>query len=174
MAEQVEKKSGLATAGMVLGIIGACTSFIPIVNNLSFIMGVLAIIFGIIEIIKKAGTGKAIAGLILGILAIIITLNSQKAISDALDTFSNDLNKIVNSEQEASLDLEKFNKIQTGMTYEEVIGIIGEEGTVMSENQIGNIKTTMYSWNGKGSIGANANVTFQNGKVISKAQFGLK
>ena len=29
------KKSGLGTAGLVLGIIGVCTSFIPIINNLS-------------------------------------------------------------------------------------------------------------------------------------------
>lgn len=169
-----KKKSGLATAGMVLGIVGACTSFIPIVNNISFILGILAIIFGIIEIIKKAGRGKAIAGLVLGIIAIVITINMQKAVSDALDTLSDDLNQIANSTQEENLDLEKFNKIETGMTYEEVVGIIGEEGTVMSESEIGKTKTTMYSWNGKGSIGANANVTFQNNKVISKAQFGLK
>lgn len=107
MAEQIEKKkSGLATAGMVLGIIGVCTSFIPIVNNLSFVMGILAIIFGIIEIIKKAGRGKAIAGLILGILAIIITLSSQKAISDALDTLSNDLNSITGS----TVEITEYNK----------------------------------------------------------------
>lgn len=29
------KKSGFGTAGLVLGIIGVCTSFIPIVNNVS-------------------------------------------------------------------------------------------------------------------------------------------
>lgn len=45
----VVEKNGLATAGMVLGIVGVCTSFIPIINNLSFIMGILAIIFGILS-----------------------------------------------------------------------------------------------------------------------------
>ena len=30
------KKSGLATAGLVLGIIGICLSFIPIINNAAF------------------------------------------------------------------------------------------------------------------------------------------
>ena len=43
-----KKKSGLSTAGLVLGIIGICTSFMPIINNLSFVMGVLAIVFGVI------------------------------------------------------------------------------------------------------------------------------
>ena len=46
-------KSGLATAGLVLGIVGVCTSFIPIVNNISFIMGILSAIFGIISLVKK-------------------------------------------------------------------------------------------------------------------------
>lgn len=77
-------------------------------------------------------------------------------------------------QSQEKLNLEKFNKIETGMTYEQVVEIIGEEGTVLSESEIGDIKTTIYSWYGKGSIGANANITFQKGKVISKAQFGLK
>ena len=52
--EKVEnKKSGLATAGLVLGIIGICLSFIPILNNASFFLGILAVIFGIIPLIKK-------------------------------------------------------------------------------------------------------------------------
>lgn len=85
------EKSSLCTAGLVLGIIGICTSFIPIINNLSFFMGVLAVIFGLISI-KKANKGKMIATVVLGILAVIITLNSQKAVSDSLDALSEDLN----------------------------------------------------------------------------------
>lgn len=77
-------------------------------------------------------------------------------------------------QKEEKLNLEKFNKIETGMTYEQVVEIIGEEGTILSESEIANIKTAIYSWYGEGSIGANANITFQNGKVTAKAQFGLK
>ena len=77
------KNSGFATAGLVLGIIGACTSFIPIINNLSFILGILAIIFGIVALIKKSGRGTVIASIILGIVAIAITLSAQKSVSDS-------------------------------------------------------------------------------------------
>lgn len=84
------EKSGLCTAGLVLGIIGVCTSFVPIINNLSFIMGVLAVIFGLVSI-KKAGKGKKIATIVLGVLAIMITLNAQKTLSDSLDDISKDL-----------------------------------------------------------------------------------
>lgn len=84
------RKSGLCTAGLVLGIIGVCTSFIPIINNLSFFLGALAIIFGLVSI-KKASKGKMIATVILGILAVVITLSAQKSVSDSLDALSQDL-----------------------------------------------------------------------------------
>lgn len=90
MSHSETQKSSLCTAGLVLGIIGVCTSFIPIINNLSFVMGILAVIFGLVSI-KKAGRGKMIATIILGILAIVITLNAQQSLSDSLDALSEDL-----------------------------------------------------------------------------------
>ena len=78
-------KSGLATAGLVLGIVGICLSFIPILNNAAFFLGLLAIIFAIISLVKKLGKGKAIAALVLGILSIVITLTLQSGWSKAFD-----------------------------------------------------------------------------------------
>ena len=90
MSHSETQKSSLCTAGLVLGIVGVCTSFIPIINNLSFFLGVLAVIFGLISI-KKANKGKMIATVILGILAIVITLSAQQSLSDSLDAISEDL-----------------------------------------------------------------------------------
>ena len=98
-----KKKSGFATAGLVLGIIGICTSFIPIVNNVSFILGLIGIIFGIVSLIKKASKGQAIVGVILRILAIAITINSQQALSDSLNEVSSDLDKATGSSTEEIL-----------------------------------------------------------------------
>ena len=91
--EKEVKKSSLTTASLVLGIIGAVLSFIPVINNAAFILGIFAIIFGIVTLVKKTGKGKSIAGLVLGIFAVIITLAMQSAFSDALDDTSKDLNK---------------------------------------------------------------------------------
>lgn len=93
------KKSGFATAGLVLGIIGVCTSFIPIINNLSFIMGVLAIVFGIVAFLAKARNGKTVACIVLGIITIVMTYYSQKAvadtINDAVNTFNDEMDSAV-------------------------------------------------------------------------------
>ena len=96
-------KRGLAIAGLVLGIVGVCTSFIPIINNLSFVMGNLSVIFGIISLVKKIGKGKAITAIILGILAIVITINSQQELSKSLDTVSKNLDKATGNSTEEIL-----------------------------------------------------------------------
>lgn len=80
-------------------------------------------------------------------------------------------------DSEASITLEEFNKIETGMTYDQVCEIVGGNGTLGSSvdmNMGSEYKTEIYQWTGSGSIGANANVTFQGGKVVMKAQAGLK
>ena len=116
-----KKKSGFATAGLVLGIIGICTSFIPIVNNLSFVLGAIGVIFAVISLVKKASKGQAIAGVILCVLAIVITINSQKALSDSLNEVSANLDKASGASTEevlandANVELGKF-EVTTAIT----------------------------------------------------------
>ena len=71
---------------------------------------------------------------------------------------------------------EEFDKIKNGMTYKEVVEIIGGEGEVLSEvgEEGSQFYTIMYSFDGESGFGANANFTFQSGKLMSKAQFGLE
>ncbi len=89
----MEKKStsGLAVAGLVCGIIALVSSFVPLLNLLSFPFVLLAIIFGGIGVWQtvkgtKGGKGIAIAGLVLGIIALLVTAvmyGSAGAASDA-------------------------------------------------------------------------------------------
>lgn len=70
---------------------------------------------------------------------------------------------------------EKFSAIETGMTYDEVVNIVGSDGELLSQSDVGGsgeYKFEIYVWYGV-APGSNANVTFQGGKVIAKAQFGL-
>jgi hypothetical protein len=58
------------------------------------------------------------------------------------------------------------------MSYKEVVKILGTDGEIISESDIGGTKTVMYQWQSSGF--GNMNAMFQNGKLISKSQFGLK
>lgn len=139
--EEKNQNSGLATAGLVLGIIAACISFIPIINNLAFIMGGLAVIFGIIAFIKKAGKGNVIAAIILGVIAITITISSQKALSEGLNEVSKELNKVTGSSTEEVLK----NDIEVALGKFEVIkgeyGITNTKLVVKVKNKTSNTKS---------------------------------
>ena len=70
---------------------------------------------------------------------------------------------------------EEFNRIKAGMTYQEVKDIVGSAGTIVAESSIAGYTTVIVSWDGDPvNIGSNANVTFQNGVVVGKAQAGLE
>lgn len=74
------------------------------------------------------------------------------------------------------ITLDQFNKIQNGMTLEQVIAIVGGEGEIISESgdKGTQLHTVMYSYQGKGSIGANVSLMFQGNKLQNKSQFGLE
>ncbi|MEA5134660.1 MAG: zinc-ribbon domain-containing protein [Candidatus Fimivivens sp.] len=68
----------------------------------------------------------------------------------------------------------EYTKIEMGMTYDEVCKIVGSSGTEIMRSEVEGFQFTIIGWKGEGPDGANATVSFQNGKEIAKAQFGLK
>lgn len=74
----------------------------------------------------------------------------------------------------AHITLDEYNQIQAGMTYGEVISIVGGDGEITSESEFSGIKTKIVDWYADAPRGANASVTFQDDVVISKSQFMLE
>ena len=72
---------------------------------------------------------------------------------------------------EPSLTMDGFNRVKNGMTFDQVTAIIGKPSQELSRSDLGGTETVMYMW--EGSLGANMNAMFQNGKLVQKAQFGL-
>jgi hypothetical protein len=73
----------------------------------------------------------------------------------------------------SGVTLANFNRIREGMSYQEVVSILGSPGELTASSDVAGIKTVMYQWEGE-SFGANMNAMFQNGKLVTKAQFGLE
>ncbi|MFR7272463.1 hypothetical protein ACLVL5_06185 [Streptococcus pneumoniae] len=76
-------------------------------------------------------------------------------------------------EKKSTISMDEFNQIENGMSVSQVNKIIGGKGSLLSSAGSGAYATEIYTWDGDAGWGANANVTFQNGKVMAKAQFGL-
>lgn len=71
-----------------------------------------------------------------------------------------------------------FSQIANGMSYKDVVEIIGFQGEEMSRNKIDgvagvmeSVETVMFMW--KNPDGSNMNAMFQNNKLMQKSQFGL-
>lgn len=115
--------------------------------------------------------------LVICILGSLASLGNSTANEDTSDkpSTSDSANDVTeNPNNSKYITLEEFNKIETGMSYDEVKEIIGSDGELLSTSSFNNYSISIYIWYGKGSIGANANVTFTNGKVSGKAQAGLR
>jgi|GEM_PF-3614258 len=192
--EIVNKGGGLATAGLVLGIIAIVFAFIPIINFISYILGSLALIFGIIAVIKKSG-GKAIAALVLGILSLTIAVAMNMAVFNAAKTVVDDINESINNAQEeqeentANWTEEIYNSIATaeskfsadyssieysgGTMYSEIESKVGEPSSTTSIDMSGRESVTAswttldFSGNGE-SLSITITYDKDSGQITSK------
>src|SRR5690606_13982312 len=68
---------------------------------------------------------------------------------------------------------QECNRLQTGTTIRDVNRISGCPGTELSRAEFGGSPTVMFMWEGTGSWLGNTNATFQDGRLMAKAQMGL-
>jgi hypothetical protein len=78
-------RTGLSTAALVLGIVGAVVGLIPLLGIIAIPCGILAIIFGIVGIRRRARKGFAIAGLATGVVALTFGILGLVIVNNAFD-----------------------------------------------------------------------------------------
>lgn len=107
-----------------------------------------------------------LAGFFIGDAMAINRVNSGKIIS--LKAFSLTKDEIITKAE--------FNEIHDGMSYKDIVVIIGGEGEMLSEVGLPGeeLYTVIYTYVGKGNKGANASFVFLNDVLTAKAQLGLK
>lgn len=74
------------------------------------------------------------------------------------------------------ITFDEWQRLTDGMTRDQAAEIVGSYGSTDAESGISGdeFHTVLVSWSGEGSVGANANAMFQGGRLVSKAQFGLR
>lgn len=93
-----KSKSVLAIIALILAIIALIISWVPILNNFSFIIAILAAILGVVAVVsvskshgRKSGKSIAIASIVVAVIAAVVVLASQAAYSSAVDEASKQL-----------------------------------------------------------------------------------
>lgn len=75
--------------------------------------------------------------------------------------------------------MERFNSLRDGCSYAEACEVLGGQGTLEFSSHfeggryLGSIKTESYRWKGP-TWGSSVTLTFQNDRLRTKSQFGLK
>lgn len=127
---------------------------------------------------KGFAKGKSFFTFLLIILSVIlfsiiyINIDSITNLITKYDLTTPSTSKESNDSEYITLD--EYTSIKNGMTYEEVVKLIGSNGTSVSETTVGTTSIMIITWYGNGFNGSNANVTFTNGNVTGKAQIGLE
>lgn len=70
------------------------------------------------------------------------------------------------------IHLASFEKIKKGMSYEEVVKVVGDPGEVPDGADIKNPGTVVVTWSN--DDGSRATLAFSKGKVVVSRQSGLK
>ena len=76
------------------------------------------------------------------------------------------------SDDQSGITAAKYAAIRPGMSYKQVVAILGSPGEEISSSDLAGYRTVMVDW--KNNRGANMNAMFQNGHLINKAQMGLQ
>lgn len=169
-ADAITQSGNTSTWGIASIVLGGASVVMPYFASVFLVPA--AFISGVISYRKESKKlGKI--GMILSFLGLcwIIYVSAQmNAIMK--DPFGNHGILSSTSSKTQVITLDKFNNIKDGMAYWQVVSIIGKDGEKLSESEFSGFTTVMYSWSN--SNGSSMNIMFQNGKLVSKAQFGLK
>lgn len=143
-----DEKKVLGILAIVFGGIALVGSWLPILNNVSFVIAIVALILGVIALIVNRKNKKvlAIVGTCLSIASIIIVLVTQTMYSSAIDSASKEFDKASSSidadySKSSSEDASKeakadsnfkwtnayFESIVDGTTtYDEIVSTVGQ------------------------------------------------
>ena len=98
--DKTERTSGVAITGFILAVFALIGSWMPIINNVSFVFAIIAFLLGVIGLIairkgKRVGQGLAVATVLLSIITGGIVLSTQSFYGQVADDASKSIDESV-------------------------------------------------------------------------------
>lgn len=185
-----QRRSGLAIAGLIIGILALLTSLMPFINNISFfvaLIGAALAIAGMVSCVRGKRAGKGLAGIaiVVNVVAVVAVLMSQSMYGAAIDDAMNGPQAVQSSEGDGKkedgepkpadeLAIGSKVELENGLsvTVNEVApGLVKYDGTEVTRvnvtyenNGDEPASFSSYDWKGENETGVRSDTTYFDGE----------
>nr|DAS01030.1 MAG TPA: putative beta-lactamase inhibitor protein.1, putative beta-lactamase inhibitor protein [Caudoviricetes sp.] len=171
-----QERKVLGILAIIFGGIALIGSWMPIINNLSFIIAILALILGVIGLFvnKKRPKTLAIIGTVIAVVSMAIVLGTQAMYAKSLDNLSKDIEKTTISTSSSNETSKKEEKTKFNWTKEQFDAL--KQGDIINNGAGGTNYDDVIREHGEPSDTNTTTVNDHENKTISYTSFdkGLK
>nr|DAD91094.1 MAG TPA: Sigma-M inhibitor [Siphoviridae sp. ctkTE1]DAE10443.1 MAG TPA: Sigma-M inhibitor [Siphoviridae sp. ct2A828] len=166
-----QERKVLGILAIIFGALALLGSWIPIINNFSFILAILALIFGIIGFLvnRKRPKTLAIIGTVLSIVSIAIVLGTQAMYAKSFDKLSKDIEQSVTSTSSSSDSSQKQEDTKFNWTKEQFDALV--TGDITNRGAGGTNYNDVIREHGEPSDTNTTTVNDHENKTISYTSF---
>ena len=166
-----QERKVLGILAIIFGALALLGSWMPIINNFSFILAILALIFGIIGFLvnRKRPKTLAIIGTVLSIVSIAIVLGTQAMYAKSLDKLSKDIEQSVTSTSSSSDSSQKQEDTKFNWTKEQFDALV--TGDIANRGAGGSKYNDIIKEHGEPSDTNTTTVNDYENKTISYTSF---
>lgn len=166
-----QERKVLGILAIIFGALALLGSWMPIINNFSFILAILALIFGIIGFLvnRKRPKTLAIIGTVLSIVSIAIVLGTQAMYAKSLDKLSKDIEQSVTSTSSSSDSSQKQEDTKFNWTKKQFDALV--TGDIANRGAGGSKYDDIIKEHGEPSDTNTTTVNDHENKTISYTSF---
>lgn len=166
-----QERKVLGILAIIFGALALLGSWIPIINNFSFILAILALIFGLIGFLvnRKRQKTLAIIGTVLSVVSIAIVLGTQAMYAKSLDKLSKDIEQSVTSTSSSSDSSQKQEDTKFNWTKEQFDAL--KQGDIVNTGAGGTNYNDVIREHGEPSDTNTTTVNDHENKTISYTSF---
>lgn len=169
-----QERKVLGILAIIFGALALLGSWMPIINNFSFILAILALIFGLIgfAVNRKRPKTLAIIGTVLSVVSIAIVLATQAMYAKSLDKIGKDVEQAVSSASSSIESSQKEEDAKFNWTKEQFDALV--TGDIANRGAGGSKYDDIVKEHGEPSDTNTSTVNDHENKTISYASIGTK
>lgn len=169
-----QERKVLGILAIIFGALALLGSWMPIINNFSFILAILALVFGLIgfAVNRKRPKTLAIIGTVLSVVSIAIVLATQAMYAKSLDKIGKDVEQAVSSASSSIESSQKEEDAKFNWTKEQFDALV--VGDIANRGAGGSKYDDIVKEHGEPSDTNTSTVNDHENKTISYTSVGTK